>query len=345
MFEYFVETFGLTDTTPLQASVWSGVFIGILFGVLAQATGFCLRRAIVGGSNERSAATGVWCFTLLTALLGTQLMLQFSPVSLDDHRFLSAGIPIVAILVGGVMFGIGMILTRGCISRLTVLAGSGNLRALLVLIVVALVAHATMKGVLSPVRNWLSTIVWNSPAGGSLSSLPGGAWLYTGIASLLLLMLGLRSCASKACLLGGALLGLLVPLAWLASGWLLADEFDPLPLESLSFTLPHAQFAFWAMVSTAVPANFGVGLIGGVFAGSLAMYLLRGQFRWQSFESPRQTARYLTGGVLMAMGGVLAGGCTVGAGLTGVSTLSLAAMAALLAMIAGAMMMARLDKT
>lgn len=280
---------------------------------------------------------------LLAALIGTQLMLGNSTVSLVEHRFMTADIPVLALLSGGVLFGVGMVLTRGCISRLTVLTGSGNLRALLVILLFAVVAHATLKGILAPLRLWVGSVTWNSPTGGSLASLPGGPWLYTALICALLLWFIVRSQASKQLLFGGAMLGLLVPLTWWGTGWLLADDFDPIPLENLSFTLPHAQLAFWTMASTAVPASFGVGLVGGVLLGSLTMHLLRGQFHWQSFESVPQTARYLSGAVMMAVGGVLAGGCTVGAGLSGVSTLSLSAIIALLAILLGAFAAARSD--
>ncbi len=345
MLEILLETLGFPDTSPQQASVVFGLVIGIFFGIFAQTTGFCLRRAIAGEKSERKSAGGVWAIALLSALIGTQLMLVYSPVSLADHRFMNAQIPVLALLTGGLMFGFGMVLTRGCISRLTVLTGSGNLRALLVLLLFAVVAHATLKGILAPLRIWIGSFTWSSPTGASLASLPGGQWLYTGLISALLLLIIRRSQASKRLLFGGTLLGLLVPLTWWGTGWLLVDDFDPIPLENLSFTLPHAQLAFWTMASTAVPASFGVGLIGGVIFGSLMMYLLRGQFHWQSFESVRQTGRYLAGGSLMAVGGVLAGGCTVGAGLSGVSTLSLSAIIALLSIILGAFVAARSDST
>ncbi len=343
MFETLSEALGLSDTSPQQASIVFGLVVGVLFGIFAQTTGFCLRRAIAGKMSERGSAGGVWAIALLSALIGTQLMLAYSPVSLADHRFMNAQIPVVALLTGGLLFGIGMVMTRGCISRLTVLTGSGNLRALMVLLLFAVVAHATLKGVLAPLRIWIGSYTWDSSTGGSLVSLPGGQWLYTALISALLLLIIRRSQASKALLLGGIMLGALVPLTWWGTGWLLVDDFDPIPLENLSFTLPHTQLAFWTMTSSAVPASFGVGLIGGVVLASLIMHLLRGQFHWQSFGSVRQTGRYLAGGSLMAVGGVLAGGCTVGAGLSGVSTLSLSAIIALLSILLGAVIAARSD--
>ena len=133
-----------------------------------------------------------------------------------------------------------------------------------------------------------------------------------------------------------AAIGLLIPLGWIGTGFVLLDDFDPIPLQSLGFTGPMADTLFWTVAATSIPAGFGTGLAAGVIAGSGVAALAAGDFRWESLEGPRQTGRYLAGAVMMGMGGVLAGGCTVGAGLSGVSTASIAALLALAAMVASA---------
>jgi uncharacterized protein len=155
-------------------------------------------------------------------------------------------------------------------------------------------------------------------------------------------MVALRSGARPLHLGLAALLGLLVPAAWVGTGFVLVDDFDPIPFESLSFTAPFADTLFWTIASTSISAGFGTGLVGGTLAGALVSALAGRRFRWQSFESPRQTGRYAAGAVLMGVGGVLAGGCTVGAGLAGVPTLSLAAILALLSIAGGALVADRL---
>ena len=85
-----------------------------------------------------------------------------------------------------------------------------------------------------------------------------------------------------------------------------------------------------------MPAGFGVGLIGGVLVGAFLSAATRSELSLVSFADSRETLRYGAGGVLMGVGGVLAGGCTIGAGLSGVSTLSVAAILALLSIVAGA---------
>ena len=334
------ETFGFEETTAREVSVLFALGLGVLFGALAQLTRFCFRRAVVG--DDRKQAAGVWFLALAVAVLGTQGAVYAGWISFDDHRLLSSDLPVLAIIAGGLLFGIGMVLTRGCISRLTVLSGSGNLRALTCVAIFAIAAHATLKGVLAPFAASLRQVSLDLGETTSLAALPGGALLWSALLAVAALAVALRSGNRPALLLGAALIGALVPLGWVGTGFVLYDEFDPIAMESLSFTRPAADALFFTIASTSIPAGFGAALIGGVLAGGLIAALLTGRFQWQSFDSPRQTGRYLTGAVLMGVGGVLAGGCTVGAGLAGVPTLSLAALLAIGSIAAGGLITGRL---
>ena len=328
------ETLGL-EMDPRAASVLFGLGLGVLLGVLAQMTRFCLRRAVAGDVGERGAARGVWLSALATALIGTQAAVALGWIDFSDHRFFASDLPVAAIVIGGWLFGVGMVLTRGCVSRLTVLSASGNLRAATVLVVFAISAHAALKGVLAPVRTELGS--FTLPLGDltSLAALPGGAAVWT-LALAALALAGIwRSGAGLGGLVGGAAIGALAVIGWVGTGFVLYDDFDPIVMESLSFTAPWSETLFWTVASSAIPAGFGTGLVGGVFLGAAASALLRGEAQWQSFESPAQTGRYMIGAVAMGLGGVLAGGCTVGAGLAGVPTLSVAALLALLAIVTG----------
>ncbi|THH39015.1 YeeE/YedE family protein [Aliishimia ponticola] len=327
------ETLGFEDYTAKQVSVWFALSLGIAFGILAQLTAFCLRRALVG--DDRRQAAGVWLMALATALVGTQAAVTAGLISFDEHRFMASELPWLAISIGGLAFGAGMVLTRGCISRLTVLTGSGNLRALTVVIVFALVAHATLKGVLAPLRTGLGSVTASLGDMTSLAALPGGAWVWTAILVALSLAVVLRSGNRVLTLVGASLIGLLAVAGWIGTGYVLYDEFEPIAVESLSFTSPAAETLFYGVASTAIEPGFGTGLLGGVVLGALVAALLSGKFKWQSFETPAQTGRYLAGAMLMGFGGVLAGGCTVGAGLSGVPTLSFAALLALVAIAIG----------
>jgi uncharacterized membrane protein YedE/YeeE len=329
------ESLGFETLTAPQAAVWVALVLGAAFGALAQITRFCLRRAVVG--EDRKQAAGVWLAALAVAVLGTQLAVAQGLISFADHRFMASDLPVLAIVAGGLMFGIGMVLTRGCISRLTVLTGAGNLRAALVLIVFAITAHAALKGVLAPVRTALGSVTVPLDS----AALPGNPLIWTALIVAGALFFALRSGNRLTTLALAALIGALVPLAWVGTGFVLYDDFDPIAMQSLSFTSPAADSIFYTVASSAIAANFGAGLLGGVVLGALLAALLSGGFAWQSFQTPRQTGRYMAGAVLMGLGGVLAGGCTVGAGLSGIPTLSLAAILALAAIIAGGLLAQR----
>jgi len=325
------ESLGIDVLTPRQASLLFGGALGLVFGALALVSGFCLRRAIAGAREERAPALGLWMVALATAVAGTQAAASLGLVDFAGHRLVADRLPVLAVLLGGALFGAGMVLARGCASRLTVLAGSGNLRAALVMVVFAVVALATMRGVLAPLRVGLGGVTL--PAGGLL---PGGAALWTTLLTAAAGALALRGRIGLRGLAFGLALGALVPLGWVGTGFVLADDFDPIPLESLSFAGPWAETMFWTVAATAVPAGFGTGLVAGTLLGSLAAALATRRFAWASFAAPAETGRYLAGGALMGFGGVLAGGCTVGAGLGGLPTLGTAAALALLAIAAGA---------
>ncbi|RFP89900.1 YeeE/YedE family protein [Rhodobacteraceae bacterium 63075] len=322
---------GFESLSPLTASLYLALGLGAAFGVLAEITRFCLRRAVVGKDAQ---ARGTWAMALAVAIIGTQAAVFSGLISFEGHRFLAADLPILALVLGGLAFGIGMVLTRGCASRLAVLAGSGNLRAVTVLIVFAVIAHATLKGVFAPLAQALASVTL--PIGGALPLTAGAA------IALIALALAFRARIGALQLTLAALIGLLVPAAWVGTGFILFDDFDPIAMESLSLTAPATATLFWTVAGTSIAPGFGVGLVGGVLAGALVSALAFGRFAWVSFESPRQTGRYIAGAALMGAGGVLAGGCTLGAGLSGVPTLGIAALVAITSIIAGAALAGRL---
>lgn len=315
------------------AQILLGVALGLAFGIAAQISRFCLRRGLVAGP-DRAPTLGTWAAALATAIVATSAATWAGWIDLSDHRLMASDLPLLAIVVGGLTFGIGMVLTRGCVSRLTVLGGTGNLRALTVLMVFALVAHATLKGVLAPVRVALGAQTLDTGIG-SLAELPGGllTWAALLVAGLITVVALLKPRPLHVAL--AVLIGLTVASGWIATGWLLIDEFDPVPVQTMAFTLPWADTLFWTIASSSIPAGFGVGMVGGVFGGAFLSALVRRELAFASFSDAPQTLRYIAGGVLMGFGGVLAGGCTVGAGLSGVSMLSIAGIIALLSIAAG----------
>lgn len=344
------EQLGFESLSPLEASALFGIVLGVAFGIAAQRSRFCLRRALADNDiAERSNARAVWLSALAIAIAGTQLSVYFGWIEFTGHRFHETTIPVVSIAMGGLVFGMGMILTRGCASRLTVLAGTGNLRAVFVLLVFAITAHATLKGVLTPIRTWVSDYTLEAtPAftviGHPALSLTLSAAAFASVSILLIFRSEIRKQLTS-----GVIIGLLVTAGWVGTGLVLQDDFDPIVFQSLSFTSSSTEWLFWGIASTSIGAGFGVGLFSGVLLGSAGSSLMRSEFHWVSFKSPSQTGRYLAGAALMGIGGVLAGGCTVGAGLSGVSSLSVSALLALISIVVGATsanaVLTRNDKT
>lgn len=331
-----LESLGL-EISPRAASVWLGLGLGLLFGAMAEASRFCLRRALVGTEAERRPAAAMWLAALASALAGTQAAQALGLIDLSGHRFLANPVAVVAIVAGGLVFGAGMVLARGCPARLTVLAATGNLRAALVVALIAISAHATMKGALAPLRTTLEGAF--SPTLPQIAGRPELGLLL----ALALLALALHASGGRLrSLLPGLAIGALVPLGWLGTGWFLADDFDPVPLEALSFTAPLAETLFWVVAASAIAPAFGLGLVAGTSAGAAISSLSAGRAAWVSFTTPRETGRYAGGAILMGFGGVLAGGCTLGAGLSGIATLSSSAALALGAIILGAMAIDRM---
>ncbi len=326
-----LEYFG--DTDPRIIQVFFGLALGLVFGAAAQISRFCLRRTIVGEDNRTAAA--VWLTAFATAIGGFYVANLLGYIDVSDHRLLAQDIPILAIALGGLIFGAGMVLARGCVSRLTILGATGNLRALMVLVAFAITAHAALKGVLAPLRVSLGSVTIPSPFA-SLSEIPGAAPLVAIAALLVAVSLGRRFEARARDMALGGLIGLVAVAGWAGTSVLLLDEFDPLPVQSAAFTLPWSDTLFWVLASSAVPAGFGVGLVGGVLLGSFSSAAMRGELEAVSFASAPQTLRYLSGGMMMGIGGVLAGGCTVGAGLSGSAMLSVAALLALSFIVIGA---------
>ena len=315
--------------------LWIGLLLGAISVWPPKSRNSAFAAPLPEMLGERASAGAVWITGLATAIIGFLIAQSLGYVQLEDHRFMSSSLPFAAIAIGGLAFGAGMVLTRGCVSRLTVLSATGNLRAVFVLLAFAVAAHATLKGVLAPVRTSLGAITTDLPVA-SVADLPFGLPLLAALVVLFAAVLIRRSDARIGHIALGALVGLVAVAGWVATSTLFFDEFDPLPVQSAAFTLPWSDSLFWVIASSAIPASFGVGFIGGVLGGSFLSAAARGELHLQSFTTPVETLRYLAGGALMGVGGVLAGGCTVGAGLSGSATGSISALAALASIIVGA---------
>jgi uncharacterized membrane protein YedE/YeeE len=327
-----VDTLGENVTLAL-----GGVLIGTLFGAFAQQSKFCLRAAAVefvrGSLGPRTAT---WLLVFTAAILGTQLLSFLDILTTSETRQIASPQSLSGALFGGLMFGTGMVLARGCSSRLLVLSATGNLRALLSGLVFAVFAQASLKGFLSPARDAIAGYQTTMMIGGN--DLLSFAGLTTGMAlAISALCLAAAIVFSVYSKLGGRIaisaliVGLTVPLAWWFTSEMGGISFEPVKMEAITFTGPSADTLMFFLTPSGKAFDFSVGLVPGVFLGSFLAAALTGQLELQGFEGGHSMRRYLVGGALMGFGGMLAGGCAVGAGVTGASVFAVTAWVTLFA--------------
>lgn len=332
MAEFFSSIFA----SPLLAVSAAAAILGLIFGALAESSQLCLlggmRDAREGKSQRRLAA---YAIAVLAALASTQALVAAGLLDLSASVYLATATALPAVVIGGLLFGFGAALTRGCAGRLTVLAATGNLRAFTVIVVLGLVAYATMRGILAPVRLPIEDLAKPAKAYADIGALGGdtGRYVIAAIATVAALAL-LRRAGWKFGIAALAI-GVTVALGWYASAALGDDGFDKLQPWSAAFVAPLGNALQYLLTFTGSKINFGIAFAGGVLAGAFLSALAGGRLKLQSFENPRQTLRYVAGAALMGFGGVLALGCTTGQGMSGVATLAPASIVALTAIATG----------
>jgi uncharacterized membrane protein YedE/YeeE len=322
-----------------------GLAIGFAFGAVTERSGFCTMGAVSDWAGLGDATRlKAWALAAATAILGAQALDAAGLVALRDTAHGSARLAWAGSLAGGALFGIGMTLAGGCASRTLARLGAGNLKSLVVALILGIVAYATMRGVLAPLRSAFSAATTITlPVPQSLPDLLGlrapparfalAAAAATALAAWALADPRLR--ARVALLTGAIATGGLVVAAWAATGWLLRDEFDPVPPSSLSFVAPTGEAIAYAMFATGLDFTFAAATCIGAILGAGASAIARGSFRWEGFAGRDDLVRHLWGAAAMGCGAVLAGGCTIGQGVTGLSALSLGAALSVAGMIAG----------
>lgn len=318
-----------------------GACVGVGFGFFGQRSRFCLRAAVIEFWHHKwGDKLAVWLLAFATAVVGVQLMVLLGGLDLSSARQLAARGSLSGALIGGLVFGVGMVMTRGCASRLLVLSANGNLRALLSGLVFAVTAQATLGGMLAPWREAVSA--WWTVDGGdsrNLLALTGvGPWggLVFGLVWLVAaLYFAVRSGWSFWKWLGGLGTGLMVALAWAGSYQVMAHSFEVVQIQGLTFSGPSAEWLMRVLGEPGRPWTFGLGLMPGVFAGSLIGALVGREWKLEGFGGGYTMPRYIVGAMLMGFGSMLAGGCAVGAGMTGGAIFAVTAWLALLGMWVG----------
>jgi uncharacterized membrane protein YedE/YeeE len=327
--------------------VLAGLVIGLVYGAVGLLSGFCMMSSLRGWWGEGdSRLVRTYALAMGVAIASSQLLAARGFVDLGKSIYLQPTFSAPLMFFGGALFGYGMVLSNGCGSRALVLLGRGNLRSFVVVIVLGIVAEMTLKGLIAPARIAMVQVSQTTAVANSLPALLSGLGL-SGI-SARMLAASVTSAAlvifafahapfrrSPGQIAAGLVVGVLIAAGWYATGYLGADDFNPTPVTSLTFIAPIADALQYVMLSTGLTLNFGIATVGGVFAGSLVTALVTKRFHLEGFQSPRHMLRSALGAALMGTGGVMAFGCSVGQGLTGLSTLALASFVAVAGILLG----------
>jgi uncharacterized protein len=356
---------------PAATVITGGAGLGFLFGWVAARSNFCtmgaLSDVVTMGHWGRMR---LWMLAVAVAVIATTALSLSGWVALSRSVPLRPTVPWLSLLLGGTVFGVGMTLAGGCANKNLVRLGGGSLRSLVVLVFMGLVSYITLKGLLAvgrvalldPVAWALGERAWpDQSLGTALSKLVG---LHASTGTLLAAALvsgGLLFAAFKDArfrrqgvqVAAGVAIGLLVAAGWLLTGYFGLGENEQLErvyfatnsrtLESLSFVAPVAYSLELLMLwsDRSLHASFGIAAVAGVVLGSATQALQSGSFRWEGFAHLADLRQQLLGAALMGFGGVTALGCTVGQGLSGLSTLALGSFVAVAGIVLGCVLTLR----
>ncbi len=347
---------GLRETVleaPDVYVAWGGLIIGMVFGYLVFRTNFCTMGALSDlvsfGDYKRFRA---WLLAAATALIGAQFLQYLGAVDLKTSMYLQPTLTWMGNVLGGLLFGFGMVYAGGCISRNLARLGGGDVGSLIVLIVAGLFAYITIGGLLGPIRATLAGLgqvdmsalgaesqgldaLVNAVSGGQ----SGGLIMVILVAGAILIYCfkDAQFRTSMPHVLGGIGIGLCAAAGWALTG-LAFDELADTPVApiSLTYVRPAGDTLEYLTRFTAFGLpGFGVVTVFGAIIGSFLAAVSMKRFRLSAFADVSDTLRNLGGAALMGIGGVMALGCTVGQAVTGVSTLAIGSFITFVCIVIG----------
>lgn len=337
---------------PATLVLWSGFALGAIIGAASRWTQFCtlgaIADAVVVGDQRRLRG---WALAVAVAITGTQLLSITGAIDLSQSIYLRGSFGWLGALLGGGLFGFGMVLVGTCGYGTLIRLGGGDLRSLIDLLVLGIFAYLTLSGPLAYVRTLviepmdIASSIIATPGMAELLALTSGLPENASRSIVTLLIVGsllyycfrdhtFRSCRQE--IAAAVVVGLAVCAAWLVTGHLGYDEFDPKPPASFTFVRPLGDSVLYAMLSSGMVLSFGIASVVGVLLGAHIVARTKGEIRREGFDGDKEMVRHLTGSAFMGTGGVLALGCTIGQGMSGISTLALSAPLAMAAIFAGA---------
>jgi len=340
-------------TNVHYVALW-GFVLAAVFGFVANRANFCVMGAISDVIHMASKGRlGAWFLAIGIAILGTQALQLAGLVDVGESRYQGTSLGWLGSLAGGLLFGVGMTLGAGCGQRNLVRLGGGNLKSLVVLLVLGITAYATVRGLLGlfrvnvvePTNIDLGAYGFTDQSFVSAIGLGAGIENLDVLRGILALLAGggfivyaLRQRALRTSvdnLLAGVVLGAVVIVAWYVTGYLGKDDFEPVPVESMSFIASTGDTVSYVMTFTGATISFGIAVVLGMIFGSLVYAVASRSFRIETFSTRPEMVSHLVGGALMGFGGVLALGCTIGQGVSGMSTLSIGSAIAMVSIVIG----------
>lgn len=325
-----------------------GAAIGFVLGFTARAARFCTLSAVeTAAYGDNWVQIRMWVMAIAVAAAGT---LALSETKLIDLSGTVHHLPRFAILgpaLGGLLFGLGMAAVGTCSFGAVLRAAGGDLRGLIVTLVVGLVGYMTIRGLFAPARlDFIEPISVPLADGrnATVSGLVGGGPLAIALSISAIAGMALWAVKDHAfrsnytALIGSVIVGVSIPVGWFVTGYIGNDDFHPQPVGSATFVAASSDTVMYLMTYTGDTIGFNVGLFLGVVVGGFLAAWRKSELRLEGFDDTREMRRHLIGACLMGVGGVLAMGCSIGQGLTGVSTLALPSFLALFSMWGGALL-------
>ena len=326
-----------------HVALWA-FLIAMVFGAVVYKTNFCTMGAVSDWVNMGDKGRlRAWFLAIGIAIIGAQILQAYGLVDLGKSIYLTSNFGWLGHVIGSLCFGIGMTLGAGCGQRTLVRVGGGNLKSLVVLLVLGITAYTTLRGLLALVRiNYIEVTnidltshgMANQSIATAIAAFTGMdantlRWIVAGVLGLGMVFFAFKDKEFRGNfdnILAGLCIGAIIVAGWYVTGHGALDDFDPVPVESFTFVAPAGNAIQYLMTFTGSSINFGIASVFGVIAGSFLYATLSGRFRLETFTNRQDMVGHIFGGMLMGFGGVLALGCTIGQGITGMSTLAMGAV-------------------